>query len=188
MAYVYRNILIHPLAEVLHDPFMNLKSPSGRTVLVDRLVQDENRREVATRIKRTPQSSFRAAARYATLAHRQDVYIHKARRTDVTAYSLALADWFSKPEVLQIDLDAWTGDMAETIRVKARDNVRVTGVLVVIRDGQGDVIEMGEAEQSSVDPAWWIYTTRGMVSPSHSPGVEAIAQNVAGNRDSLTVS
>jgi len=38
---------------------------------------------------------------------------------------VAIADWYHAPEVDEIDLAAWTGDVGEALRARVRDDVQV---------------------------------------------------------------
>jgi hypothetical protein len=90
--------------------------------------------------------------------------------------------------LLEIDVDRWTGEIGQTIRVKARDNVSVAKVSVVIRDADGKLLETGEALQSEAGSAWWNYTTKTPVAMTPFPSVKAIVQDLPGNRASYTIS
>jgi hypothetical protein len=116
------------------------------------------------------------------------VYITKAKRMGVTPYYIALADWFEAPKVLEINVDSWTGKIGQTIRVKARDNVRVTRVNVVIRDADENILETGEATQSEPGSIWWNYTTQTVIKMTPFPIVEATAYDLPGNSDSFVIS
>ena len=122
------------------------------------------------------------------LPRRRHEYVNQAKRTGATAYSIAVTDWSGAPEVLEIDVNGWTGDIGQTIRVKARDNVMVARVSVVIRDAKENVLEMGEAVQSEAGSDWWDYTTKAFVPMNPFPIVEAIAQDLPGNGDSFAIS
>jgi hypothetical protein len=130
---------------------------------------------------------MRESTTYANFAQTQDVYITKAKRLGVTPYYLALADWFKPPKVLEINVDSWTGKIGQTIRVKARDNVRVARVSVVIRDADENVLEMGETTQSEPGSAWWNYTTKSVVKMTPFPSVEATSYDLPGNRDAFAI-
>jgi hypothetical protein len=180
MANIYRNIPIHGLNEILGEQSTNCRTCSGKTLLVNKPSFDERRDYVRT--KETPQDALRKATTYANFARRQEVYVNKARDKAVTAYGIAIADWFGAPRVLLINVDAWTGKPGQTIRVKARDNIRVASVSIVIRDAQGKVLETGEAIQSKAGNAWWKYTTKTRVNMNPYPRVEATARDLAGNQ------
>ncbi len=92
-------------------------------------------------------------------------------------YNVALADWFHAPEILEINLGDWSGQPGKVIRVKATDDVLVTGVNVRIQGAGGTLLEQGEATQ--VDGLWWEYTTHATGSGSLT--VLASAQDMPGN-------
>jgi hypothetical protein len=79
-----------------------------------------------------------------------------------------VADWFHPPVIHGIERDG-------RVRVEASDNMQVTKVEVRILDGEGKVLEQGQAEQ--VNPLYWEY------APSAEGTVEASAWDLAGKRD-----
>jgi hypothetical protein len=166
--------------------FVVHKTGSGKSLIAGKPLFDENLtyNENGT----IQQAAVRDAGTYASFGQTQEIYLHKAEETGTTAYALAVADWFGAPKVLEINVDDWTGSAGETIRVKAKDNVAVARVMVMIRNGQGKVIEMGEAVQSEEESAWWNYTTQTTVPLTPFPTLQAIACDLPGNRDSFIVS
>src|SRR5678816_2382814 len=72
------------------------------------------------------QEAFRNAIAYAKSAKDETIYITKAQGTTMNAFNAAVADWFNKPQVLEINIDGWTGDPGQTIRVKAQDDTPVS--------------------------------------------------------------
>jgi hypothetical protein len=185
MANIHRHIVIRGLTDVLGDWFLERNGYSLRSKRAGRRIHADSQAYASTR--KTHQDLLREATGYANFAQTQDVYVHIARRADVTAYSIALTDWFEGPRVLEIDVDAWTGMPGETIRIKARDNVKVAAVRLEIRDADGNLLETGEAVQSEADRAWWRYTTHAHVSLKPFPSVEAIARDLPGNQDSFVI-
>ena len=186
MAKLYKNILVLGLKGALSDPFVNRKTRPGKTIIANKPMFDDNREYTET--QKTHEAAIREATTYANFAKTQKVYINKAKGTGTTAYYIAIADWFSGPKVREINVDRWTGEIGQTIRVKARDNVMVARVSVVIRDAEDNVLEMGEAVQSEAGSAWWNYTTKSRVPMTPFPSVEAIAQDLPGNSDSFIIS
>jgi hypothetical protein len=138
--------------------------------------------------RKAHEATIRESTTYANFAQTQDVYITKAKGIGVTPYYIALADWFEAPKVLEINVDGWTGKIGQTIRVKARDNVKVARVSVAIRDKDENVLEMGEATPSEPGSAWWNYTTKRLVPMRPFPIVEATAYDLPGNRDAFVIS
>jgi hypothetical protein len=185
MANLYDNISIFVLPSTSADGVLNPKTSLGKTILASKPMFDDAQKYSETK---THQAAIREATTYANFFHTQKVYINKARGTGVTGYYTAFADWFCAPKVLEIDVDDWTGKIGQTIRVKARDNVRVARVSVVIRDMEENVLEMGEAVQAEAGSAWWNYTTKSVVKMTPFPIVEVIAQDLASNSDSFAIS
>lgn len=185
MANIHRHILIHTLTDVLGERFLYGKAGTQKAALSGKPARRDG--EAYAGRRNSHQDLLREATTYANFAQTQEVYINQARRTDVTPYYIALMDWFEGPKVLEIDVDAWTGEPGETIRVKTRDNVKVTKVSVVICDADENVLEMGEAVQSETDSAWWRYTTTSRINIEPFPMVEAVAQDLPGNQDSFVI-
>ena len=188
MANIYRNTYMRGLNGAGEDQAVYCTTHAGKTIFVNGYRCDGNRKYMSMSIPKRHPAAIRAAALYAGFASTQDVYIDRECETGVSAYTIAIADWFGAPKVLEMDLDGWTGQIGQTIRVKARDNIMVAAVSVVIRDAQKNFLEMGEAVQAEDGGAWWNYTTQSLVELDPFPTVAAIAQDMPGNRDVLVIS
>jgi hypothetical protein len=68
-----------------------------------------------------------------------------------------VADWFNRPEILEIDLSGWTEGSSGVIRVRAQDDAKVQQVEVIISDKNGTLLEEGLASESGA--LWWEYNT-----------------------------
>ena len=179
----YRNIPIQGLIDLLGQQSENCKTCSGKTLLVGKPAFNDGGESAQTEV--TPQVALRRATTYATFARNQDTYVNKAHDKTVTPYTIAISDWFCAPTVLLVSVDAWTGRPGQTIRVKARDNIRVASVTIVIRDEEGNVLETGEAVSSKAGNTWWKYTTKVSISMKPFPRVEATARDLAGNQNTF---
>lgn len=186
MANIYRNILIHRLTQILDDQSASCMTCSGKTIFVGKAPSDDDQNY--TEIQKNHPAALRKAIVYADFAKMHEAYLNREMVTGVSAYYIAIVDWFSAPKVLQINVDAWSGEPGQVIRIKARDNIGVTGVFVVIRDTQGNILEMGDAVQSRLGSPWWKYTTRACVRMNPFPTVTATARDLAGNQDAFTIS
>ncbi len=186
MANIYGNQFARGRRGVFGQQFVNHHTRSGKTIVACTPVFDDN--VAYTEGQPIQQAAVRDAAIYACYAEHADDYICRARELGTTAYALAFADWYGTPRVLEIDVDHWMGNAGETIRVKAKDNVMVARVMLVIRDPQGQTLESGEAVQSSAGNAWWSYATQSHVPITPFPTVQAIAFDLPGNSDSFTIS
>ena len=185
MANIHRNISIHGLANLLGERFLYRKAGTGKLIAANKPLFDDNHKYAG--IKKTRQEALREAATHAAFSYSEEAYVNKARRNDTTPYSIALTDRFGAPRVLEMDVDEWTGGIGQTIRVKARDNIKVATVYIVIRDASGNVLETGEAVQSNAGSPWWNYITKSRIRMSPFPTIEAIAQDLSGNRVSFVI-
>jgi len=75
---------------------------------------------------------FQEAVAYAKGAKERPAYVEKAAGTKRSAYNVAATDWLHPPEVVEVDLEAWTGSLGEKLRAKVRDDV-----ILRLRSGQG---------------------------------------------------
>jgi hypothetical protein len=186
MANLYSNRFTHRGRRIGNEPITRYSTQSGKTLAPARILFDDPRG--ASLRKGAHRENLREAVAFAQMAENEEVYINRAREIGSTPYNIAIVDWFGAPRVLEIDVDGWTGKPGEIIRVKARDNVAVVGVSVVIRDTQNHVLEEGEAIQVKAGGAWWHYTTQTRVTLEPFPTVEATAQDLRGNADTFAVS
>jgi hypothetical protein len=186
MANGYRNKFARGWNGASGDPFVVHKTGSGKSIVAGKPMFDDNL--AYTERQTMHQAAVRDSALYASFAENQEAYICLAKEMGTTAYALAVADWYGAPRVLEINVDRWTGKVGEIIRVKAKDNVMVASVLLVIRDAQGHIVEMGESIQSRAGSGWWSYTTQSPLALTPFPSVQAIAFDLPGNRASFAIS
>ena len=127
--------------------------------------------------------AIRSASNYAHFAQNELVYVNKSVGTWFNSYNWAIADYFGKPEVVEIDISHWTGEVGQPICIKAKDNILVFRVNLWIWNtaDSNALFEAGEAEQSKEDRSLWIYTTSSNVP--HGPGVrvDVVAYDLPGN-------
>ena len=185
MANIHRNKFARGWRGIFGEGIVVHQTESGKTILAGMPAFDDNL--AYNELQWMHHAAIRDAALYASVAEHQESNIRKADLLGTTAYALAVADWYGVPRVQQIDMDRWHGNPDETIGVKARDNVMVASVVIVIRDLEGQIQEMGEARQSKAGSAWWHYTTQSLVLITPFPIVQAVAFDLAGNRGSLTI-
>ena len=180
MAKVRQNIIMQGLSGSLGDQLILKQDKGGRTIISAKPTFHPNREfSDAQKLQR---SAFREASAYGRSAQGHPLYAQKAAGTPMSAYNIAMADWFHAPEVLDIDLSAWSGQAGQIIRIKAIDDVLVTQVGVAIMDGQGTLLEQGPATRA--DGLWWEYTTT--LSVSGDLKVRASAQDLPGHVAEMT--
>jgi len=175
MAKIRKNIIIQGLSGSLGDQLVIKQDKAGRTIIAASPTFDPNR--TYSEAQQAQQEKFRDATTYAKDAKTQEVYVEKANGTAKSAYNVAMADWFHAPEVQEIDMEAFNGNVGDVIRVRAVDDVQVTQVTVLITDSGGSVFEQGAATNEG--SGWWRYITQTAISGS--PRIVASARDLPGN-------
>ena len=175
MAKVNDNLFLDRLSGMLGDQLIVKKGRGGRTIVCKKPTFREDREFSPAQLAR--QQAFREAAAYARTQKHNPIYIEKAEGTGKCSYNVAIADWLHPPEILEIDLSAWTDDSGGTIRIRAQDNVKVQGVRVTIADEDGTVLEEGEAGE--VGALWWEYRTAQ--APATNMCVTVAARDLPGH-------
>jgi hypothetical protein len=175
MAKVRNNIIIQGLSGSLGDQLVIKQDKAGRTIVGVAPSFDPNR--TFTEAQTEQHDKFRNASIYAKGAKGEEVYAEKAEGTPLNPYNVAMADWFHAPEILELDVAAWHGEVGQVIRIQAVDDVKVTQVNVVITDSAGAVLEQGAAVQA--EGAWWTYTTTA--TAGNASKVVVTARDLPGN-------
>ena len=98
----------------------------------------------------------------------------------ITAFNLAIVDYFSAPEIDEINTSVYTGAVGSKIEVEASDDTKVTGVRMSIYDPAGNPVEEGDAVQ---DPAngHWFYTATAANAVLAGTKISASAKDLPGN-------
>jgi len=175
MAEVRNNIFVRGLSGSVGDQFVVKLDRNGRTIISNTPTFEKNRKFSEGQLEQ--QERFRDAAEYAKGAQTQQVYVDKAESMGRTPYNVAMADFLHTPEILELDVAAWHGEVGQVIRIKVMDDVKVTQVNLVITDSAGVVLEQGAAVQG--ENRWWSYTTTA--TAPDGPRVVVTAQDLPGN-------
>ena len=183
MAKVRNNIITQGLSGSLGDQIVFRSDKAGRTIVAAKPAFSSDREFNAAQL--TQQEAFRRAITYAKSAKDEVIYISKAQGTALSAFNVAVADWFNKPEILEIDASGWTGEIGQKIRVKAQDEIHVAKVHVVVGDADGVVFEQGEAVRA--EGLWWTYTTTALRSTTAAPRIVATAHDLPGNNAEMAL-
>ena len=175
MAKVEKNVIIEGLSGSLADQLV-IYQRGGRTI-----VRTKGRRTAPpSEAQLAHQERFREAAAYAKATQGQPAYVEKAASTGQAAYNVAVADFLHPPEILDVDLAGYTGKPGETIRIRARDDLKVNRVSVLIADANDEVVEQGNATQGAIEDWWWEYRTTAACS-TPSAKVVAHVEDLAGH-------
>jgi hypothetical protein len=130
MAKVRNNVIVRGLSGSFGDQMVIKIDKAGRTIISNKPEFDENRQ--FTPAQQAQHEKFREARVYASETKDLDVYVAKAEGTPMSSSNIAMADWFHAPEIKEIDLSEWTGQIGQYIRILAMDDVQVAQVSVVI--------------------------------------------------------
>ena len=180
MAKIVNNIITEGLSGTLGGKLVFRTGKAGQTIVGTKPASDPDRE--FNPAQKAHQEAFRQAAAYAKVARTEDIYAAKAEGTAKSAYNVAMADWFNKPQIIELDVKDWNGGAGQPIRIKATDDVQVARVSVVISDGNGTVYEQGIAHP--LDGLWWSYVT---TTPTNGNRLLSVtAQDRPGNRVQTT--
>lgn len=149
MAKVKQNVLIQGISGTIGNNLVFRHMKDGSIIVSAK--QDFSRRVFSKR-QLTHQRRFQEAVAYARDAAKSNpMYAELAKKTQKTAYNIALSDWFDPPVIQDVQRKG------SLIQVKATDKVAVAKVLVFILDEEDKIVEQGEAivQEGPV----WEYTT-----------------------------
>ncbi len=165
MAKASTNPLIESLSGTLGKDLYARTTKDGRTIISHK--PDFSNRQFSE-AQLNVQNRTKQAADYAKVASRQNpIYARKAAGTSKNAYNIAFRDWRRPPVIDHIE---WH---AGKVRVRAHDDVMVTGVTVSILGEDGVPLERGEAELWM--GVWWDYEA------GHRGRILVEARDLAGN-------
>jgi len=157
MAIVSNNLLIRGLSGNLGDQFVVRTDKNGRTIVSAKSNFESDREYSLAQLAQ--QQAFREAVAYAKSAKGQEIYITKANGGPKSPYNIAIADWFNRPHILEVDQTAWFGQAGDVIRMRVQDDVMVADVTITISDGDGSVLESGQATETGA--LHWEYAING---------------------------
>ena len=180
MAKSLNNIVMHGASGKLGNQIVFRQGKGGQTIIAVKPSGVKN----FSPTQEAHQEAFRHAIAYAKSAKDEVIYITKAQGTVFTPFNAAVADWFNKPQVLEIDASNWTGEAGEIIRIKAQDDTMVAQVRVVIHATSGTTLETGNAVQA--DGLWWQYTTQVPTSGDPNTHITVTAQDLPGNTHEMS--
>jgi hypothetical protein len=87
----------------------------------------------------------------------------------------------------EIDLSEYNGTAGNPIVIRARDDFKVTRLLVVVSDTNGAEIESGEALETPPISGRWVYTTTSTVAQGTSVRVAVtVSDQPGGKGESMT--
>ena len=190
MAKIKKNLLLRGVSGAVGDQFVIRRTRSGKTILSNKPEFDENREFTAPQLAQ--QNIFTRATLYAKKAQHLPFYKENYPDKATSPYNFAMKDYMHKPEILDIDITEWNGQVGDPIYILAKDNVLVSRVRLIIRaNGETfDALDGGEAVESNVDGLTWVFTATEQVELAPGMQLDAYAYDMARNLtiDSLVLS
>jgi hypothetical protein len=113
-----------------------------------------------TTAQKAVQSKFQQAIIYgktATADPATKALYAKKTSAGQSFFNVAVADFFNAPNIQEIDVSAYTGQVGSIIRVRATDDFDIAGIFLHITNADGSLVEEGAVllQANGVD---WIYT------------------------------
>jgi hypothetical protein len=99
----------------------------------------------------------------------------------LTPHNVAVRDYLLAPAVDAIDLESYTGNPGDVIRVLASDDFKIVRMAVQILTVDGQILEEGEADWNA-GAGCWVYKARTQVRPETTVLIQAAATDLPGNR------
>lgn len=156
MAEVSGNLILHGASGKLGDMLV-IRQKAGKTILA---AAPGKRDKEPTENQKKQQQRFQQAVIYGKSqiadADSKADYATKTKGSK-TAFNVAVADFLHAPDIDEIDFTNYTGAIDDTIRIRATDDFRVMGVHIAIFNGDGTLVEEGDAVQSD-NELDWIFT------------------------------
>ena len=73
----------------------------------------------------------------------------------ISAYNVAVADLLNAPQIEEINLSNYSGNINDTIIIRVTDDFQVAAVKVIINNADGSLVEQGNAKLQGIE---WVYT------------------------------
>ncbi|MBS1977434.1 MAG: hypothetical protein JST46_08685 [Bacteroidetes bacterium] len=159
----------------------------GRTVYSKK--PSPPKREHNSQKQQTSIDRFKAAHYYAEQALKSEekkaLYAKGVKKGKTSAHMVAFQDFLTPPVIHYIRAYDYGGNVGDEITIKASDDFRVETVSIKIHDGEGKLLEQGNAERYPRKPQIWKYKTT-VANPSlKGTTVHALAKDLPGNKTQM---
>jgi hypothetical protein len=146
-----------------------------------------NRTSAFTEEQLEVQSKFKEAATWARgiLKNAENRKFYNSQATGgQSAFNMAIADWFTDPEIKEIDTTDYTGVTGRVIKVMVVDIIKAQSVKVSITNASGTLVEEGSAAFDADSEQWLYEAIQNNATPAGSI-IKATATDKPGNSHSL---
>lgn len=114
------------------------------------------------------------------------MYEAGAKSRNIPLFAAPVADFFNEPVIHLVNVFGYTGNIGDTITVRASDDFGVARVQVTLTSDQGDPIENGEAVETAPGSGEWVYTATQQSGYS-SVNVQVVALDHPGGAAEMNV-
>lgn len=146
-----------------------------------------NRSAAFTEEQLEVQSKFKEAATWARgilLNPENRKYYNSLATGGQSAFNMAIADWFTDPEIKEIDTTEYTGITGSIIKIGVADIIKVQSVKVSITTASGTLLEDGSAVFDANSQQWLYVAVQNNATPAGSI-IKATATDKPGNSHTL---
>jgi hypothetical protein len=98
----------------------------------------------------------------------------------ISAFNVALADYFNAPVIADIPISTYTGSAGDRISIPVTDDVMVRSVHVAITHANGSLVEQGLAI-ADLDGLHWVYTVTQANASLSGSRITVTAKDLPGN-------
>ncbi|MDR1198508.1 MAG: hypothetical protein LBK94_05790 [Prevotellaceae bacterium] len=156
MAKSKNNVITYGLSGKIGD-LLVFRQVDGKTI-VSKIPEQP---KTVSEKQKANRGRFQQAVIYAKIAieaaETKDLYAEQAKKKKgITAYNIAVADFFNAPDIDTVDLSAYAGAAGDVIRIIVSDDFAVKSVHVKISNADGSLVEEGYAVRGAGN--LWIYT------------------------------
>ncbi|PZR23717.1 MAG: hypothetical protein DI535_23475 [Citrobacter freundii] len=177
MAESRYNVVMHGASGVVGG-LIQFSQRNGKTIIGKRRKRSSTPSEGQLGIRR----KFKKAAVFAqvSLEIPERLALYEAQAAPgITAFNVAIKDYFTPPEIVEIINTSYTGAPGGRIDILATDDVSVRSVTVSINTAQGTLVESGEAVKT--EQGFWYYTTTAVSPLPEGSKVVVTAIDLPGN-------
>ena len=115
----------------------------------------------------------------------QAAYAHDAKARNQSINNVLVADYMHAPSIELVDISAYVGKVGDFIHITATDDHAVKSVHVRIENGDGSLVEEGDAAQQT-DPNQWLFTATAKNATLAGDKITVTATDTPGHSVSRT--
>jgi hypothetical protein len=179
MAESKNNVITRGLSGKIGDMIV-FSNRHGKTIVSNK---PKERSGVQSEVQKAHKAKFQQAVIYAKAAIKDPATMqgYKDKAKDgVMPYNVAVADFFHAPDFQSVELNAYTGKIGDTIKVRVSDGFKVKEVSVTILNADGTEVEKGNAVQIA-ETDDWIFTAKKANASLDGDKIVIRASDVPGN-------